>query len=67
MFVALPYLFKWPNCPCNSSNEGWEEGEDGKGEDKVSVEALTSGLVGYMCVASPVDRSHTLSTCGEDR
>lgn len=39
---------------------------DGKGEDKVTVEVLTSGLVGCMCVGSPVDRPHTLSTCGKN-
>lgn len=65
-FIALSYLLRWANCPSNCSGRGLEGAADGGGEDEVTVEVVTSGLVGCMLVGSPVDRPHTLSTCGDD-
>lgn len=56
----------WANCPSHCSGRGLEGAADGRGEDEVTVEVVTSGLVGCMLVGSPVDRPHTLSTCGDD-
>ena len=55
----------WANCPGHCSGRGSEDAADGRGEDEVTVEVVTSELVGCMLVGSPVVRPHTLSTCGE--
>lgn len=64
-FIALSYLFKCASCLSHCS--GWEGAADGRGDDEVTVEVVTSGLVGCMLVGSPVVRPHTLSTCGDHR
>lgn len=52
---------------CQWSGKGLNGATDGSREDEVTVEVVTSGLVGCVLVGSLVDRPHTLSTCGEDQ
>lgn len=61
------YLLIWAKFSCQCSGNGLAGATDGSGEDEVTVEVVTSGLVGCVLVGSLVDRPHTLSTCGEEQ
>lgn len=66
-FLLFFYLLRWAKFSSQCSGNGLDGATDGSGEDEVTVEVLTSGLVGCVLVGSLVVRPHTLSTCGEEQ
>lgn len=67
VFCSFFYLLRWAKFSSQCSGNGLDGATDGSGEDEVTVEVLTSGLVGCVLVGSLVVRPHTLSTCGEEQ